>query len=219
MNRRDTVLFDLDGTLLDTLGDLRESVNAALASWGYPPRTQEEIRSFVGNGIGTMMARAMPGGRDNPDFERCLTEFRAYYTAHMNVHTAPYPGMTELVERLAAAGVKLAVVSNKFQKGAETLVGTHFGIAIPVVLGEIEGLRPKPHPDTVLEALRRLSSDASRAVFVGDSAVDVATARNTGLPCAAVTWGFASENALREAGAEHFCRNARELEDFLRSIL
>ncbi len=195
----DTVIFDMDGTLLDTLEDLADAVNAALAHFGYPQRTLEEVRAFVGNGVRLLMIRALPGGEENPDFEAALDWFRAYYRDHADVKTGPYPGLTDLVEQLKARGFRMAIVSNKFQDAVAALSGRYFGDLLPVAIGENEaaGIRKKPAPDTVDQALRLLGSSRERAVYIGDSEVDAATAENAGMPCILVSWGF-RDRALLE---------------------
>lgn len=198
-----TVIFDLDGTLLDTLDDLREAVNAALAAFGFPPRTREEIRCFVGNGVEFLMARAIPGGREEPAYPACLAYFKEVYAAHCEDHTRPYDGVLELLAALRAAGTQTAIVSNKFDLGVKKLNRRYFRDLIPVAVGEHEadGVRRKPAPDTVFEAMRALQADPATTVYVGDSDVDLATAANAGLPCISVSWGFRTKEELTAAGA------------------
>lgn len=198
-----TVIFDLDGTLLDTLDDLRNAVNTALSAFGFPTRTREEIRRFVGNGVEFLMARAIPGGRDEPAYPECLAYFKEVYAAHCEDNTRPYDGIMELLSALRAAGVQTAIVSNKFDLGVKKLNRLYFGDLIPVAVGEHEadGVRRKPAPDTVFEAMQALEADPATTVYVGDSDVDMATAANAGLPCLSVSWGFRSAEELRAAGA------------------
>lgn len=205
------ILFDLDGTLLNTLDDLMDACNHALRSVGEPERTREEVRQFVGNGIGLLMERAIPGGRSHPRFREALADLKSYYQTHSQVKTKPYPGVLELMEALSEQGALLAVVSNKPDAAVKLLCGQYFSRYVTVAIGEREGVRRKPAPDTVLTALRALGAEPDSGVYVGDSEVDVATARNAGLPCISVTWGFRDPEALLEAGAETLVDTPKEL--------
>ena len=187
------VLFDLDGTLLDTLDDLSEAVNRAMLSRGLPGHTREEYMSMVGHGIRNLVKAALPAEKQADDalIDSALADFKAYYTAHIDVHTHPYPGMQALVTRLHEAGVQLAVTSNKFQEGAEYLIRKFFpGIPFAAVLGNRPGFPLKPDPEIVGEVLRRAGMDATDAILVGDSATDMKTAANGGIAAIAVTWGY-----------------------------
>lgn len=195
------VLFDLDGTLLDTLQDLADSANYALATAGFPTRTLEEIRAFIGNGVGLLIRRALPQDAGAEAEAACLAQFRAHYLTNLSNKTAPYPGILPLLDRLNAAGLRLAVVSNKFDGAVKALCQTYFGPRIPVAIGESEGVTRKPAPDTVLRALEELGVAADKAVYVGDSDVDILTARNSGLDCISVSWGFRDADFLRAHGA------------------
>ena len=208
MNKQ-AIIWDLDGTLLDTLQDLTDSVNAALQAHGCPPRTLEEVRSFAGNGVRNLMLRAMPEGREDLDFETLFRDFRAHYAAHYNDATAPYPGVMPLLLTLHAKGIAMAVVSNKLDSAVKKLCLTHFGDMIPVAIGDREGVPRKPAPGSVLEAMELLG--AADAIYIGDSEVDIATAKNAGLPCICVSWGFRPAEALRAAGAEDIAPNAEAL--------
>lgn len=203
------IIWDLDGTLLDTLGDLAASVNAALTKNGCPTRTVEEVRSFVGNGVENLMRRALPEGREDVSFDRLFADFRAHYAIHSNDTTAPYPGVMEILQKLQQQGVKMAVVSNKLDSAVKSLCRVHFSDLIDVAIGEREGVRRKPAPDSVLQAMELLGT--SDAVYIGDSEVDIATAKNAGLPCICVSWGFRPEETLRQAGAEQLAADAVEL--------
>lgn len=200
----DVYVFDLDGTLLDTLGDLTASVNHALRWAGMPKRTIEEIRWFVGNGVKKLMERAIPDGLNNPRFDEVYQEFRDHYLHHGLDTTVPYPGIMELLQALKDEGKQIAVVSNKFYKATEELCQHFFGGLVDVAIGEREGIRKKPAPDTVEEALRQLNADRAQAVYVGDSDVDIQTARNSGLPCISVLWGFRDQDFLLAHGATTF---------------
>ncbi len=211
MAKFDTVIFDLDGTTLNTLEDLADSVNYALGQFGFPQRTYAEIRSFVGNGVANLMARSIPGGNDNPQFDGCFQAFRKHYEHNLQNKTAPYPGIPELLTTLKAKNYKMAMVSNKLDAAVKELNQQYFGQFIPVAIGETEHLRRKPAPDNVFKALEELGSDVSKAVYVGDSEVDVQTARNAGMPCIAVTWGFRDRDVLEAEGAEFIVNSTSEL--------
>lgn len=205
------IIFDLDGTLLNTLDDLADSVNYALGLFGFPERSLEEVRFFVGNGVRNLMKRAVPDGFNNPQFEDCLNAFREYYSKHLNSRTRPYDGIMELLSALHRGNYKMAIVSNKFDSAVKELAREYFSAYIPVAIGESGGVRKKPEPDCVFEALKELGADTSQALYIGDSEVDVETARNSGLPCIGVTWGFRSRELLAERGAEYIIDTPMEL--------
>ena len=199
MKRFDTVLFDLDGTLLDTLEDLQTSLNHVLEDYDYPPRSAQQVRRALGNGAQRLMELSVPGGAENPRFAQMLADFRAYYTAHCDNKTGLYPGVGALLERLRAEGFRLAVVSNKPHSAVAEL-GLRFFPQIPVCMGQREDIRRKPAPDMVFRALEALGAERERAVYVGDSEVDLQTAENTGLPCVLVSWGFRDRPELEKLG-------------------
>ena len=214
-----TFIFDLDGTLLDTLQDLADSVNYALRQHGMPEHSLDDIRRFVGNGVRLLMERAVPDGAQNPQFEATFATFRQYYMLHSLDTTRPYDGIPELIHELKTRGCKMAVVSNKMMAATQELV-RHFFPDIEVAIGENEaaGIRKKPAPDTVYEALRQLKrplyleGDEGRlAVYVGDSDVDLATARNSGLPCISVLWGFRDRDFLLAHGATTFVEHPLDI--------
>ena len=210
-----TAVFDLDGTLLDTLDDLADSVNAALAGNGLPGRSREEVRRFVGNGVARLIHLAVPEDT-SPELEaKCLAEFRAHYLNNMEHKTAPYPGVLALLDALAARGIARAVVSNKFDGAVKGLCGTYFGPRIPVAIGESRQVARKPAPDTVFQALKELGAEAAGAVYIGDSDVDIQTARNAGLPCISVSWGFRSRDFLAQHGAQCIADTPAELQALL----
>ncbi len=214
-----TYIFDLDGTLLDTLQDLAASVNYALRQHHMPEHSIDDIRRFVGNGVRMLMTRAVPDGEDNPQFEAVFATFRQYYMQHSLDTTRPYEGIPELIHELKARGCQMAVVSNKMMAATQELV-RHFFPEIPVAIGEheAEGIKKKPAPDTVYAALdalgiprtilgnprNNLENPSPSAVYVGDSDVDLATARNSGLPCISVLWGFRDRDFLLAHGATTF---------------
>ena len=200
----DTYIFDLDGTLLDSLTDLAISCNYALRINNMPERTIDEVRCFVGNGVKKLMERAIPNGLQNPAFEKTYADFRQHYLVHNLDNTKPYPGIIPLLKRLHSEGKNIAVVSNKFYAATQDLVKHFFGEYITVAIGERENIRKKPAPDTVFEALRQLNASPAGAVYIGDSDVDVMTARNCNIPCISVLWGFRSKEFLIKNGATTF---------------
>ena len=198
MNKKDTVVFDLDGTLLDTLEDLKNSVNYAMRHFDYPERTLDEVRRFVGNGIVLLIQRAIPGGKDDPNFEEAFALFKEHYGKHCNDTTKPYEGIMELLHILKEHNIKIAIVSNKADFAVKELNEIYFKGMISVAIGEkeSEGIRKKPAPDTVREALKELGSTAESSVYVGDSDVDIETARNSGMDEILCDWGFRGEEFL-----------------------
>ena len=207
----ETVLFDMDGTLLDSLDGLMASTNAALIRCGYPPRTRGEIRAFVGNGVGKLIERALPGGLGNPDYDACLAAFKEDYKTAMFTGTRPYPGMTALAADLRRAGIRTAVVSNKIESAVEALARRFFGDTLEAAVGDRPGRQRKPAPDGVLAALDALGMGTDTAVYVGDSEVDILTAKNANMPCVSVFWGFRDRDVLEEAGAQNLCADAEEM--------
>ena len=199
-----TYIFDLDGTLLSTLNDLAASTNYALRWAGMPERTIEEVRMFVGNGVKLLMERATPEGVNNPKFEETYAKFREHYMEHNLDTTRPYDGVPELLHELKRRGKHLAIVSNKFYAATQDLAKHFFPDTIEVAIGERENIRKKPAPDTVLEALRQLNVSKEDAVYIGDSDVDIMTAKNCGLPCISVLWGFRDKDFLIEHGGSLF---------------
>lgn len=201
MHKYKTYIFDLDGTLLSTLADLAASTNYALRTHHMPERSIDEVRRFVGNGVKKLMERAIPDGLKNPLFEETFATFRQHYMQHNLDTTQPYPGIMQLLEQLKAEGKNIAVVSNKFYAATRELCRHFFGDLVPVAIGEREDIHKKPAPDTVIEALRELGVDKEGAVYIGDSDVDIMTAKNSGMPCVSVLWGFRDKEFLLEHGA------------------
>lgn len=201
MHKYKTYIFDLDGTLLSTLADLAASTNYALRTHHMPERSLDEVRRFVGNGVKKLMERAIPDGLNNPLFEETFATFRQHYMQHNLDTTQPYPGIMQLLEQLKGEGKNIAVVSNKFYAATRELCRHFFGDLVPVAIGEREDIRKKPAPDTVIEALRELGVDKEGAVYIGDSDVDIMTAKNSGMPCVSVLWGFRDKEFLLEHGA------------------
>lgn len=196
MKRYKAVIFDLDGTLLNTLEDLTDAVNHVMRQFNYPEHTIEEIRSFVGNGIKLLIERSLPDGKDNPEFDKIFSEFKLYYTSHCQIKTRPYDGIMELISSLKEQGYKLAIVSNKNQSAVTELNNIYFSDYISTAIGEKEGVRKKPAPDTVIKALSELGISSDDAVYVGDSDVDRETAKNSDMDCISVTWGFRDRKLL-----------------------
>ena len=206
-----SVLFDLDGTLLDTLGDLTAAMNRTLTRHGLPERTRQQMRAALGNGARRLMELSVPVGTDGELFETLLAEYNTDYAAHCRIGTAPYPGVDALLRQLHAQGRKLAIVSNKPDEAVRALRAEFFADTVPIAVGEKQGIRRKPAPDTLLTAMAQLGAERTSTVYVGDSEVDIATARAAGLPCISVLWGFRDRDLLEQAGAQQFATDAGEL--------
>lgn len=213
-----TVVFDLDGTLLNTLDDLADSTNYALAQSGLPQRSVEEVRRFVGNGIRKLIERAVPEHTDEETLEQVFECFKRYYVDHCRIKTGLYPGIAELLEALHAGGYKMAIVSNKLQSGVDELYQYYFKDTVQVAVGERAGVARKPAPDMLDIALRELGVRKEEAVYVGDSEVDMATAANSGLPCISVLWGFRDRDLLIQKGAALLIDRPMELLPLLKDL-
>lgn len=209
------IIFDLDGTLTDTLADLHASTNHALRTFGMPERSLDEVRQFVGNGVRNLMRRAVVDGDDNPQFEECFSEFKRYYVMHCQDNTCLYPGINDLLQALKQRGIQMAVVSNKLQAGVDELHKRWFAQYIDVAIGEHDGVERKPAPDMLLEAMQRLGVNNDECMYVGDSDVDILTARNAGVPCISVLWGFRDKEFLIEHGAETLCEHPMHIIDII----
>lgn len=196
------IVFDLDGTLTDTLADLKNSVNHALSEFGFPARSLEEIRSFVGNGVRRLIYLSVPENTPDEVSEKCLDVFKAYYKDHSCVETKPYDGIIEVLSELKSRGIKTAVVTNKMHEAAVDIVKLFFDGLIDVTIGQIDGVAQKPQPDSVFLALQKLGVSKDNAAYVGDSEVDCMTAQNAGIPCIGVTWGFRDREILENNGAQ-----------------
>ncbi len=198
------IIFDLDGTLLNTLEDLADSTNYALRKFNYPQRSIEEIRNFVGNGVKLLIERAIPQGMQNPNFEECLSIFKKHYSQNMYNKTAPYPQIIEMLNGLHQKGCKIAVVSNKFDTAVKELCNRYFEGLVDIAIGENEaaGINKKPSPDTVFKAIYELGGTVAETIYVGDSDVDIKTAQNSFMSCISVTWGFRSREFLIQNGAK-----------------
>ncbi|SEE11077.1 phosphoglycolate phosphatase [Prevotella sp. lc2012] len=208
-----TYIFDLDGTLLDTLEDLAAAVNYALRQHGMPEHSVDAVRCFVGNGVRLLMERATPDGAANPSFEKVFETFRQYYMAHSLDTTKPYENIPQVLASLRARGCRVAVVSNKMMAATQELCRYFFSDTVEVAIGEDEasGIRKKPAPDTVEVALQSLGVGKEGAVYVGDSDVDIMTARHAGLPCISVLWGFRDKAFLQSHGATTYITHPDEL--------
>lgn len=209
----DNYIFDLDGTLLNSIEDLAASCNYALRNFGMPEYPVEDIQNFVGNGVRKLMERSVPQGADNPMFDQVFQLFRTYYLDHSTVYTRPYDGILELLKVLKEQDKGLAVVSNKFDAATKDLVRRYFGDTITIAIGESKNIHKKPAPDMVLEAMRQLISTTENTVYVGDSDVDIATARNCSIPCVSVLWGFKDRRFLIEHGATTMVSHPSDLLD------
>ena len=205
------ILFDLDGTLLDTLEDLKDAVNYALTAHGYPTRTLEEVRRFVGNGAARLMALSVPEGAA---YEPVLETYKVYYQSHSQVKTAPYPGVLEALAKIREK-YPIAIVSNKPDSAVKLLCRQYFpGL---YARGESADCPRKPAPDMVFKAMKAIGVD--KCIYVGDSEVDIRTANNAGVPCVSVLWGFRDEPVLRQAGGQYFCRCAEQLLPTIQQII
>jgi phosphoglycolate phosphatase len=209
------VIFDMDGTILNTMEDLRNCVNYALRQSGYPERTMDEVRCFVGNGLHKLVERAVPQGTDDEVVEKVFTDLKAYYREHCTDCTRTYDGIPELLVKLREMGVKTAVVSNKADYAVQQLVKVYFDGLFDMSVGEREGINKKPAPDSVYEVLKTLGFEKSESIYIGDSEVDVATARNAGIDSIIVEWGFRDRPYLEEQGAKVFAKTPEEVYEIL----
>ena len=207
-------IFDLDGTLLDTLEDLADSANYVMREFGYPERTIAEVRSFVGNGIRKLLERSAPKETPDEEIDRMFEQFKEYYGAHCADKTKSYDGITDLLHALQKLGVKLAVVSNKADYAVKALCEQYFAGIFDEAVGERIGIARKPAPETVNEVLKNLQIEKAQAVYIGDSEVDVQTARNVEMDCIAVDWGFRDKEVLEKAGAENIVSTPENLFKF-----
>lgn len=211
----DTIIFDLDGTLLNTLTDLQLSTNFALKQFSYPERTLDEVRHFVGNGVAKLIERAIPDGLLNPDYKKCLDIFKEHYSQNMLANTKPYDGIIPLLSSLKQRGVKVGVVSNKFDSAVKNLCKRYFDGYVMSAAGETAGVSVKPSPDGVLKVMHELKSTAQTTIYAGDSSVDILTAHNANLKCIGVTWGFRELDELESAGADYIAHSPEEIIKFL----
>lgn len=206
-----TIIFDLDGTLLNTLEGLKNSTNFALKKFNSPEITLEQTRSFVGNGVRKLIERAIPNGEQNPDFEKCLNTFKEHYSKTMYQKTVAYDGIEDMLTELKKRGVKTGVVSNKFDTAVKELCKNYFDGLIIVAIGESPNVRKKPAPDSVLKAIKILGAKPENTLYVGDSDVDIQTAKNSNLKSVGVTWGFRDRELLEKEGADFIINTPCEL--------
>ena len=209
------ILFDLDGTLLSTLEDLTDSVNYTMIHFGCPERTLDEVRSFVGNGAERLIALSLPGLDSDPDVKEALAFYQAYYAEHSQIKTRPYDGILEALEEIKKE-FPIAVVSNKPDRATKPLCKKYFGEDV-FALGESEACPRKPAPDMVWQGMKAIGVE--RCIYVGDSEVDVITAKNAGVKCLSVLWGFRDRKTIQEAGGEYFCENPRDMLKILKEMI
>lgn len=200
-----TIIFDLDGTLLNTLEDLMISANYALLEFGFPTHSLEDIRKFVGNGVKKLIERAVPIDCPQDVIEKCLDVFKEHYSKNMYNHTKPYDSILEILEKLHNKGLKIGVVSNKFDSAVKELCQKYFLNLVDIAIGQSDDVPKKPAPNVVFKAMKELSAEPSSTIYVGDSEVDVQTAKNSDLPCIGVLWGFRDRKDL--AGADYIIDN------------
>lgn len=211
MKKYDAVVFDLDGTLLNTLDDLSDSLNYALKSNELPCRKKEEVRDFLGHGAATLVERSIPNGCKNPKYKKCVSDFRRHYFYNMRNKTALYDGIIELLEKLRKKNYKLAIVSNKFDAAVKELNKIYFSGYIDTAVGESENARKKPAPDILLKAIEEIGSTPEKTIYVGDSEVDIETSKNAGTTCVCVTWGFRNRNFLESLNPDYIIDTPGEL--------
>lgn len=209
------VLFDMDGTVLDTLGDLAAAVNHTLREFSMPERSIAEVAAALSNGAAYLIAHTVPAGTPKELTDKVLAAYAPYYDAHCDILTGPYDGIVPLMEKLRDRGVKLAVISNKQDTAVKPLAEKYFPGLLEIAVGESAEVRRKPNPDAVLAALRHIGVEREDAIYVGDTEVDLQTARNAGMECASVDWGFRTREQLVEIGAEHIFDTVQELEEYL----
>lgn len=209
--RYDSVIYDLDGTLLNTIDDLAASVNHTMRAFGYPEHSVSAVCRMVGSGMENLMRRALPADVPQAHFDGALAAFKAHYAEHSDDLTCAYPGIDDLLQALAQAGVKQAILSNKGDPFVKELSARYFGSAIAHAVGDQPGVPRKPAPDSTLRLMADMGCDPARTLYVGDSDVDILTARNAGVDCASVTWGFRPEEELGAAGASILIRTPEEL--------
>ncbi|MDO5014563.1 MAG: HAD family hydrolase [Clostridia bacterium] len=208
---KNTIIFDLDGTLLDTLEDLHNSVNFALSKYGYKERTLDEIRTFVGNGVKVLIEKALPNYINKEEFDKVFNAFKEHYSKNCNVKTKPYDDIIKIIKILKNKKYKVAVVSNKSDREVQNLTKIYFDGLVDVAVGQSDDIRKKPYPDEVFKALNILNSNEEESIYIGDSEVDVLTAKNSNLDLIAVLWGFRDENQLRDSGAKILVEKPEEI--------
>lgn len=214
MEKFQAVIFDLDGTLLNTLEDLADSTNYALERMGFPARSIEQICSFVGNGVQRLIEQAVPEGVEPEQVEQTLKVFKLYYSLHKEDKTRPYDGIIELLSALKQENIRMAIISNKFDQAVKELNASWFQEYITIAVGESASVRKKPYPDSLFRAMNELGVTPEATLYVGDSEVDIAAAHNAGIKCASVTWGFRKKDFLLKHGADYIIETTEELKNF-----
>ena len=206
-------IFDLDGTLLDTLDDLTDSMNYMLGKHNFPLRTRNEVRNFVGNGVRKLVERAIPTEykADDEFIDKFYNDFSLYYNSHSDVKTSPYPGTLDMLDKLLENGFDIAIVSNKIDSAVKSLSAKFFGERIKSAIGEKPSVRHKPEPDMVFMAMEEMGADKENSIYIGDSEVDTQTAKNAGIPCISVRWGFKDRKFLEDSGATVIVESMEEL--------
>lgn len=206
-------IFDLDGTLLDTLDDLTDSMNYMLGKHNFPLRTRDEVRNFVGNGVRKLVERAVPPEykADDEFIDKFYDDFSLYYNSHSDIKTAPYPGTLDMLDKLLHSGFDIAIVSNKIDSAVKSLSAKFFGERIKSAIGEKPSIRHKPEPDMVFMAMEEMGADKENSIYIGDSEVDIQTAKNAGIPCISVLWGFKDRKFLEDSGAMAIVESMEEL--------
>lgn len=212
------VIFDLDGTLINSLDDLAAAANAAMRQYGFPEHSVEEVRRFVGNGVAMLIHRAVPAGTPETVEAECLAYFRSYYFSHMTEQTLPYPGIRSLLEALRKEGLLLAVVSNKFEQAAKELCRLYFGELLDLAVGDLPGYQKKPAPDNLLRCMEQLKVERPEVIYVGDSPTDIETAANTGVDFVGVLWGFRTEEEMRAETEAPLAKTPGELLEDIRKL-
>lgn len=213
--KKKLAIFDMDGTILDTLDDLTDSINYALSYCGFPEHTKDDVRKFVGNGILKLVKRSVPPYAGEADIEKVFQVFKDYYKLHCRDKTRPYPGIVNVIETLKEKGYFIAVVSNKADFAVQELCLRYFPGLIDYAVGERDGIKKKPAPDSVLSVMGALNVRLEESIYIGDSDVDIATAKNAGIRCLTVTWGFRDREYLKQCGADVFAHKADEILDLL----
>ena len=206
-------IFDLDGTLLDTLDDLTDSMNYILGKHNFTLRTRDEVRNFVGNGVRKLVERAVPNDykEDDEFIDKFYNDFSLYYNSHSDIKTSPYPRTLDMLDKLLHSGFDIAIVSNKIDSAVKSLSTKFFGERIKSAIGEKPSIRHKPEPDMVFMAMEEMGADKENSIYIGDSEVDIQTAKNAGIPCISVLWGFKDRKFLEDSGAMAIVESMEEL--------
>lgn len=211
------LIFDLDGTLLNTIDDLHNSLNYALEKHHLPQKSLYETKMLLGNGIERLVADAIKDDKSNPSFSQIFTTFKNYYTAHINDHTKPYTGIIPLLQNLKACNIKTGIVSNKFDEGVKILTNKYFKNLINYAQGTSTTIKTKPSPDAIFTLIKKLHAEDENNIYIGDSEVDITTAQNANLPCICVSWGFRNKEQLFSSGATTIIDTPQELLKFIQS--